>query len=112
MTNPKYDYGAVVYLKESAALGFIERMRISGVHLHQNGWVYTIDASLSPPSPGNFVDRRSHINTQQLYFSEDEFVTLCDAYLLAEANAKATYDRIKASRQTFCPESDVTAGTD
>lgn len=112
MNNPKYTFGSVVYLKESAALGFLEAVTISGVHATSNSWLYTINASLSPPSPGNYLDRRSMVNTQQLYYSEDEFVTKCDAYVLAEANAKATYDRIKATRRTFCPDLEITSGTD
>ena len=109
-TNPLYSYGTVVYFKESAALGFIEAIRISGVHQGINGWMYSINTAMGPGSPGGFQDRRSLVNTQVLYYSEDEFVTLRDAYLLAEANAKLTYDKLKAQRQSLFP--DEPTGTD
>jgi hypothetical protein len=109
-STPLYGYGQVVYLRESAALGFIEPVKISGVHLGKDGWLYTINATLSPPSPGGFGDRRSLVNTQLLYYSEGEFVLVCDAYLLAEANAKLNYERIKTQRQALCPDN-PTAGT-
>lgn len=110
MAAPTYSYGQVVYLRESAALGILEAMRISGVHQGKDGWLYTVNASLSPPTPGSFADRRSLVSTQVLYYSESEFVSLCDAYLLAEANAKRRYDQIKAQRQVYCPD-EPTSGT-
>jgi hypothetical protein len=107
---PLYEFGQVVYLRESAATGFIEPVKISGVHRGKDGWLYTINVTMSPPSSGGFGDRRSMVNTQLLYYSESEFVTVCDAYLLAEANAKLAYDRIKAQRRALCPD-EPTSGT-
>lgn len=104
MTNPLYDYGEVVYLRESAAMGSLEAVKISGAHLGQNGWMYSINSSLSPASMGGHPDRRSHVSTQTLYYSEDEFLSLCDALVLVEANTKAAYERAKAQRQAFCPD--------
>ncbi len=104
MSNPKYEVGEVLYIKESAALGFLEAIRISGIHSGQNGWMYTINAGMSPPSVGGYQDRRSMISTQTLYFTEDEFLPICDAVVLVEANAKAAYERAKLQRQQFCPD--------
>ncbi len=104
MATNKYDFNQVVYFRESAANGFIEAVRISGVHLGKDGWLYTINASLTPPSGGIFTDRRSRVNTQILHYSESELVTVCEAYVLAEASAKLTYDRIKAQRESLCPD--------
>lgn len=104
MTNPKYNFGDVVYLKESAALGFLEAMRISGVHLGQSGWMYTVDVSQRQPQAASFYgDRRSFVHHTKLYFTEDEFVVLCDALLLAETNAQLTLDRLRAQRAALCP---------
>ncbi len=103
MSN-KYNPGDVVYLRESAALGQLEAVKISGAHLGQNGWMYSINSSLSPPSMGGAMERRSQISTQTVYYTEDEFLVLCDALVLVETNAKASYDRAKAQRQSFCPD--------
>lgn len=103
MSN-KYNPGDVVYLRESAAIGTLEAVKISGAHLGQNGWMYSINSSLGPPSMGGAMERRSQISTQTLYYTEDEFLLLCDALVLVEANAKAAYERAKAQRQQFCPD--------
>lgn len=109
MSNPAYTVGDVVYIKESAALGSLEAVRIYGVHLGQNGWMYSINVSMAPPSfGGGGLDRRSQIGTQTLYYTEDEFLLLCDAVVLVEANAKASYERAKAQRQIYCPDNPTT----
>ncbi len=104
MTSPTYAVNDIVYLKESAALGHLEAVKISGVHSGQNGWMYTINASMSPPSVGAYQDRRSMISTQILYFTESEFVPFCDALVLVETSAKLNYDNAKAQRQLHCPD--------
>lgn len=102
---PTYSPGEVVYLKESAALGFLEAVRISGVMYTQNGWLYTIQAKSGlPVSPSHFGDRRIAVHGATLYFSEDEFLTVCDAELLVEANLQAQLDRIKLQRSIQCPD--------
>lgn len=100
MTN-KYSPGDVVYLKESAAIGFLEPAKIHGAHLGQNGWMYSVNNAIMF---GGATERRSNINTQTIYYTEDEFLLLGDALVLVEANAKAAYDRAKAQRQQFYPD--------
>lgn len=103
MSN-RYNPGDVVYLRESAAIGQLEPVKISGAHLINNGWLYTIAVRTSPPD-GALGDRRSAVSREVLYFSEDEFVTLHDALVLTEANALAAYNRAVAQRQAFFPDS-------
>lgn len=103
MTNPLYDYGDVVYFRESAALGFIEASKISGVHRTQNGWIYSLNTRLTPMSGG--VERRSQIGTQQLMYSEDELVTKCEAFRLAEANAERVLNSLRTQRIALCGDS-------
>ncbi len=104
-SSPLYGIGDVVYFRESAALGFLEAVRISGATLRFGGWLYTINANMRPPTAGSFHDRRSLVSTEVMYYSESELVVLCEAMILAEANAKRAYDRIKAQRQLHCPDS-------
>jgi hypothetical protein len=100
--NPLYDVGDIIYLRESAALGILEAMRIGGVHRTAGGWVYSITTGQGPISGG--LDHRSKVGTQILYYSENEFLNHCDALLLVEANTKAAYLRAKAQRQIYCPD--------
>jgi hypothetical protein len=104
-TSPQYTVNDVVYLRESAAMGFLEAVKVSGVHLGQTGWLYTFNIGLTPPSPGGaHLDRRSNIGTQTLYFTEDELVLYCEAIRLAEDNAKRAYESFRAQRLALCPD--------
>jgi hypothetical protein len=107
---PTYDIGDVVYLRESAALGFLEAVVISGISRGPNNWVYSIVARAGQPAaPALYGDRITAVQGMILYFSEDEFVTVCDAQALVEANLQAQLDRIQLQRASQCPD-DVTAG--
>ena len=112
MINPPiYSPGDIVYLRESAALGFLEAVQISGLMYGPNGWLYTIKAKAGQPTaPSHFGDRITAVQGMILYFSEDEFVTVCDAQALVEANLQLQLDRIKLQRASQCPDADVTAG--
>lgn len=107
VTQNKYNPGDIVYFTETAAIGRIEAVRISGVMLGQNGWLYSTSFANSG-SPGSYFERRSVVNTQQPLYPEDAFVSLCDALILAEANAKLIYDKLKAQRISLC--GDTTEG--
>lgn len=109
ISQPLYEPGDIVYLRESAALGFLEAVQINGLMYGPNGWLYTVRSKASQPMAfTHYGDRVSLVNGSVLYFSEDEFVTVCDAQVLVEANLQAQLDRIKAQRSSQC--SDITAG--
>lgn len=101
MSN-RYSIGDVVYLRESAALGQLEPLKISGVTLNTVGWLYTISVRNGPPG-GALGDRRSNIGHEVIYFTEDEFLSLYDALVLIEANTLAAYNRAVAQRQALFP---------
>ena len=101
---PAFNIGQVVYLRESAALGRLEAMRISGIHMATDEWIYTI--TLDGPaqrSTATFGDRVSLITGAILTYTESEFVLLCDALALAEANAQRALDKVQAQRAALCP---------
>ena len=104
MTDPPiYDIGDIIYLRESAALGFLEAVKISGLSLSRQGWIYTIEAKAGlPQAPSHFGDRITAVQGMILYFSEDEFVVQCDAMALVEANVQVQLTRIQAQRASVC----------
>ncbi len=107
---PLYDIGDIIYLRESAAIGFLEAVKISGVMLNRQGWIYTIEAKAGQPrAPSHIGDRITAVQGTLLYFSEDEFVVHCDALALVEANLQDQLDRVQAQRTSACAE--PTAGT-
>jgi hypothetical protein len=103
MQTPQYEPGNVVYLRESAAIGHIEAVTISGLSYYNGTWLYTIRAGrLMPTSVPQYGDRVSMVNGQTLQFSEAELIPLCEALALAEANATIALDKIRAQRTSLC----------
>ena len=85
--SPKYDVGDIVYFKTSAARGFIEPVKIGIVAKIDTTWVYGLKYKNSEPSaPRVFGDRISlgGLGAQQVYYTEDEFQTYCEALSVAE----------------------------
>jgi len=115
MSNPLYKINDVVYLKESAALGFLEPMKISGIVSGATSkWLYIIEAKIKNPAPvAHFGDRIGHVADTNLYFTEDELIVLCDALTLAEANAKRQLLNIQLQKDALCPTTTTvsTSGT-
>lgn len=105
MDPPLFDRGDVVYLRESAALGFLEAVKINGAMLGPQGWLYSVAARIgSPRAPSHIGDRISAVNGMTLFFTEDEFVEHCEALALVEANLQTQLDRIQAQRASACSE--------
>ena len=98
----KYAIGDIVYLAETAAIGRIEAIKISGVMLGTSGWLYSTNYNLGAGSPGSYFERRSLVNTAEVIYKEEDFLTLCDALRTAEAYAKLLYDKMRAQRISLC----------
>ena len=104
MNAPVYNVNDVVYLRESAALGFLEAVKIATIREHNGYWVYTIKTTPSQPqSPDLYGDRTSIVSGALLYFSESELIDQCTALALAEQRAQAVLDSVKAKRAKNCP---------
>ena len=102
--KPLYKNNDVVYLKESAALGFLEAVRISGVARINSTWLYTVYAGrMGAIAPSHFGDRISLTEANILNFTEDEFVNECEALTLSEANLQNQYDKVKAQKESKYP---------
>ncbi len=82
MAIPKYSVGDVIFLSASAqGRGFLESYKITGIiQTEQAGIIYTISLAPPPPQPRSVADRFDlKIPRRQLYFSEHELITLCEA---------------------------------
>jgi len=100
---PTYDVGDIVYLRESAAIGYLEPLKISGLSKSSLGWVYTVVAGGSSPY-STYGDRKSLINGAILYYTESEFVSLRAALDLAYDYAIGVASRIDAQRNALFPD--------
>lgn len=114
MAAPKYNVKDVVYLRESAAMGSLEAVRISGIHKTSGDWVYSVAAgTIGVVAPPVYGDRISAISGATLYYTEDELLPICDAIVLVEANALERFKTVRAQRVAICPTIiNPTAGTD
>lgn len=103
--KPLYKNNDVVYLKESAALGFLEAVRISSVYRTNSEWLYTVYAGrMGAVAPSHFGDRISLTGANILSFTEDEFVNECEALTLSQANLQRQLDSIKAQKDSKYPD--------
>jgi hypothetical protein len=98
MTNPKYKVDDIVYLRSSAVIGFLETAKISGLHTHQGQWIYTIYAGGPTVVPNStYGDRKSLLDKTTMYFSESEFVSLCEALPMMRAHLQDRLNKIDAA---------------
>lgn len=99
MAPPTYSVGDVKYVRESAALGFLEAVKINSITMMNGIWVYSIQQSPSQPlSPNLYGDRTSLINGSVLYFTADELIDLCTALSLAEDKAQSNLANIQSQK--------------
>lgn len=105
MDAPKYDIGEAVYLRESAAIGHLEAVIISGAMWGKGQWMYTVRAGRAQPTAvAYYGDRITAVHAKTLYYTENELITHCDALELAEANAQRALERIQLQRAGLCPD--------
>ena len=105
MSVPAFAVNDVVYLRESAGIGILEAVKISGIRSHGVSWVYSIQSrSAMPDAPSVYGDRISHVNGQVLYFNEDELISQCQALTIMEDVVSRKLVQIQSMRQNACNE--------
>ena len=103
--NPKYEVGDVVYLRESAAIGHLEAVRIAAVLNKGANWIYTVNLYAgSPTAVAQYGDRIMQVNGATVYYDEGEFVSLCEALSLAEANLTLQLQKVQQQISNLCDE--------
>lgn len=101
---PTYEVHDVVYFRESAAIGHLEAVRISGITRFNDTWLYAIQPSATmPTSVAQYGDRITAVQSKTLYFTESELITHCDALALAIANTERNLARLQAQQSVLCP---------
>ena len=101
--SPKFSIGDLLYIRESAALGFLEPVKIRTILKNSSGWLYTINAGMSGPNvPAIYGDRRLFVNGATLYLDETELISYCEALRLSIANAQANLNKLLALQTGIC----------
>ncbi|MDB4490060.1 hypothetical protein N9045_00950 [bacterium] len=102
--KPLYNINDIVYLRESAALGFLEAVRVSGITRTQSTWLYSVYAGrMGAVAPTHFGDRISLTEANFINFTEDEFISECEALSLSVANLQRQLDSVKAQKESKYP---------
>jgi len=106
MSTPRFQQHDIVYLSESAKVGFIESYEVSGIRQDASGrWMYLI---MIPhrPSAGNatYGDRITLRQNVDFELSESELTTYCEAVDLALVAARSTLARIQALKNAQCAD--------
>jgi hypothetical protein len=95
----------IIYLRESAALGFMEAVRISGIYQRGSEWLYTIYAGIAGAANANYYgDRRTLVNGSILHFTESELVSEYDALMLTKANLERQLSKVEQQINTKYPQ--------
>lgn len=103
MNSPTYNINEVVYLKESAAKGFLEAVRIAGVTLGKSGWIYTVSYNASRPiNAPTYGDRIVANRSSAVYYTADEFLNHCAALNMMLTYHQTAVDNISAQIESLC----------
>lgn len=103
MAEPTFNPGDVVYMRESAALGFLEAVRVSSVGAISDGdWTYTVAFDGKLPDVPTFGDRVNYRQPHSVEYRESELVSLCDAADLVEAFHDSELTRIRSISSDRC----------
>jgi len=101
---PKFQIDEAVYLLSSAALGELEAYRVGAVQDRGIGWVYQIFIDQRPPHEWTLGDRIDLKEERNLFFHEDELITICEALDLAASAISNTLARIKFQIEEECSD--------
>lgn len=105
--GPLFKIGDIAYLNESAQLGELEAYRIGAVSQSSPGvWIYQIFIEKRPPDGQTVEDRIDLRQPTELFFSEAELLTLCDAVNIALHNTQGRINRGMQLLSSVCRGSD------
>ena len=101
--KPTYNPGDVVYLSESAAIGFIEAYRIVHAQFNADGTVaYVLDTSVKSPTVATFGDMVGPPRYAKLTINESDLVDYCGALTLAISALQSQLSSLQAKKDSIC----------
>lgn len=104
--TPKYNVDDVVYIRASAKIGFLESYRISGItQARKNKWSYQVKFvpySGNTATLGDAITATGKLVVGEIYFAEEELLTLCEALDLQIENLNRRLAAAIAMRTSQC----------
>ena len=107
-SKPLYAINDIIYLIESAKLGFIESYRITGIEFNTNYsiWSYKCAISHKGPEPYTVIDKYNLRRSETLEFTENQLCSAKSAIELAIINTKQRLRYLESLLSTRYPESE------
>lgn len=104
MAAPTYDIGEIVYLRESAGVGFLESYQIAMVSRSPDGlsWYYHFNIKTKQAVIMSFGDRITKQVADQLVYTEAELITLCEAAPIVKTVLEQRLAQINALIAAHC----------
>ena len=103
MSIPKYVAGDIVYLIESAKVGFLESYQVAAVSMVVgNNWQYTIAVPARSPSGATYGDRNQLKRGFDFQLDESELITYCEALTYAESYLQSQLTKIQSLKAAQC----------
>lgn len=106
---PIYLIDDVVYLRASAAIGFLESYKISNIQFNsgRNSWIYVIGLNYNvtgaPITIGDNITLKGGSHEDKiLYFTENELINFCEAAAMVESVLENRLARIREQIATRC----------
>lgn len=101
--KPIYNPGDIVYLKESAAIGFLEAYKVVHAKFNADGTVaYVLDTSVKSPTVATFGDMVGPPRYSALTINESDLVDYCGGLDLAIAVHERQLASLQAKRASIC----------
>ncbi len=95
---PKYGRGTLVYIRESAALGFLEQYTVQSItYTADNQILYRVCQNRGGPNiTTTFGDRYRHRVQPPIDFREQDLITYCDALELVKLALSIQLTKVNA----------------
>ena len=101
MSNaPRWSINDIVYLRESAAIGFIEGYRITNIKFDPsyNRWLYEAAIKHRGTEPNTVIDLHNLRRSEVLTLAENDLVSQTEALDIAIANTEQRLNYLKNKR--------------
>jgi hypothetical protein len=107
--SSKFEVDDVVYLVESAKLGFLESYKVKGIRQDSQGqWWYTFVVSQRSTTATATVGDSNTLKHQSRWeLAEAELTTYCEALGSAEMYLQAQLDKVQLLRRSACGDASV-----
>jgi hypothetical protein len=103
LAAPVYNIGSVVYLRDSALLGFLEAYVVQEIKYADGAYQYTVHTSLRGGAPyPTLGDRNIGVQLKTLIIPESNLVTYCEAVRLAIICVRGQLQVLEAAAAARC----------